>query len=156
MELKFTASVIEAIEVMSQVQRGKIIRRTKGVEFDPARPDTIFTRVDSPVWTNFIFFHRIKARPIRRTRRIEPKGNEPGRWELARLVEFYYAGKLVALVELVGMVVDGQHLGTGLDNSSYWGVSKVGYYRTFNTTKEPEGWIEFEFEANQTGCFVRY
>lgn len=158
MELKFTASVLEAINLMSQVQRGEICRRTKGVEWDPENPDTLFTKVDRPVWCNFRFFHRITASPIRRTRRVEPAGKEPGRWELARTVRFYYVGKLVAIVELVGMVIDGQRLGTGMDNSSFWGVSKVGYFRDFDTAADggTKDWREVELTEGLTGAFVRY
>ncbi len=158
MELKFTASVLEALNVMSQVQGGVIFAKTKGVEWAPENPDTLLTKVDRPVWCNFRFFHRIMAKPIRRTRRVEPTAKEPGCWELARTVEFYYTGKLVAVVELVGMVIDGHRLGTGMDNSSFWGVSKVGYFQYFDTAADggTRDWREVELSEGMTGAFIRY
>jgi hypothetical protein len=157
-EIRFTASVLEAIHVMSQVQGGKVFARTKGVEWDIANPDTLITKVIRPVWCNFRFFHRIKSSPIRRTKRVDPTAKESGRWELERQVEFYYHGQLVARVELVGMKLDGANLETGMDNSSFWGVSKIGYYQYFDTAQDGgvRDWQEVELEAGLSGCFVRY
>ena len=141
---------------MSEVQRGEIFERTKGVEWNPDRPDTWTTKVDRPVWGNFRFFHRIKTSPIWWTKRVEPTARKAGCWELARTVEFYYRGQLVAVVELVGMKLDQCDLETDTDNSSFWGVSKVGYFRLLDTPRGMSDWREVELEAGLSGRFVRY
>lgn len=130
MEIRFTASCITALECMLQLEKG-----------------TLGTKLERPVWCNFDFFSRIKASPIRRTERVEPTPERRGSWKFERTIEFFHHGSRVAVVNLVGQKIDGDH--EGLDNGSFWAVTRIGYFRSFSggLSDSPEDWREIELGA---------
>ncbi|MFY9461577.1 MAG: hypothetical protein WAP51_00035 [Candidatus Sungiibacteriota bacterium] len=143
MEIRFTASVIEAVDCVLQLKRGTFWAHPK----DTTDPDD-GTKVKPPAWCNCNFFSRIKASPIRRTERVEPTQERPGSWKLARTVEFFYHGSRVAAIDLVGQTIDGFHH-EGLDNGSFWAVTRIGYFQYFSGGQHGslEDWREIELEV---------
>ena len=142
MEIRFTASVIEAVECALQLKRGDLWVRPKGTT-DP----TVGTKVERPMWCNCDFFSRIKASPIRRTERVESTQERRGSWKLERTIEFFHHGSRVAVVDLIGQKIDGDH--EGLDNGSFWAVTRIGYFRSFSggLLDSPKDWREIELEV---------
>lgn len=136
MEIRFTASVIEAIQFVLRLMKGKFWLSEGGL-------------ADSPVWCNFCFFSRIKASPIRRVERIKPTRERPGpaSWKLERTIEFFCRESRVAVVDLIGQKFDGDD--DGLDKGSFWAVTRVGYFRSFSgkLSDSPKDWREIEFKV---------
>ncbi len=141
MEMKFTASIIEAIECLSRLQSGRYKVVPKGGKWLHEGGGVL---LEAPVWCNFSFFSRIKASPIRRKSRLEPDKDHVGCWRLERVVEFYHHGKCVAVVELAGIKYD--TFTGGLDNGGMWAVSGLGYYWRFDHV-DPEDWREIQLEV---------
>jgi hypothetical protein len=131
MEMKFTASIIEALDA--------VLRLEKGIH--PA-----ISKTERPVWCNFSFFSRITATPIRRTKREEPTQERLGSWMLERTVEFFHHGTRVAVVDLIGQKIDGED---NLDNSSFWAVAKIGYcqYSAGGLNEPPRDWRVIELHV---------
>lgn len=142
MEIRFTSSVIEAVECVLRLEKGTLWDYPRGTT-DPAAG----TKVERPVWCNFDFFSRIKASPIRRTERVEPTGVRRGSWKLERTIEFFHHGSRVAVVNLVGQHIDEDY--EGLDNGSFWAVTRIGYFRSFSggLSDSPKDWREIELEV---------
>ena len=142
MEIRFTASVIEAVKYVWRLSEGTLWVRLKG-STDPAAR----TKIEYPVWCNFHFFSRIKASPIRRTERMEPTQEKRGSWKLERAIEFFHHGSRVAVVDLVGQKIDGDH--EDIDNDSFWAVTRIGYFRSFSggLYDSPKDWREIELEV---------
>lgn len=142
MEIRFTASVIEAVECVLRLNSGTLWVRPKGTT-DPAA----ITKVERPMWCNFDFFSRIKASPIRRMERVEPTQELLGSWKLGRTIEFFHHGSRVAVVDLVGCKIDGNH--EDLDNSSFWAVTRIGYFQSFSggLSDFPKDGREIELEV---------
>lgn len=142
-----------AIDTMSWIMSGKIFAHRQGVE---RFLDTYPTRVEAPVYSNFAFWHRIKPLPIQKVLRVEPTAEVVGHWTVERKVQFYLQGKLMAIVELVGMRPDESCLGQGLDNASFWGVSRVGYFLSGGglITDPPTDWREVDLVPSESGRFM--
>ena len=92
------------------------------------------------VWSNFIFFRRIRPLPIRKLERFEPTGDNchVGYWTVERDIEFYKRDQLIGVVSLRGEKFDTSPdirkrcKTDGLDPDgilSAWAVSHVWYYR---------------------------
>ena len=107
MEIKFTASVLEALSYALRLTSGNLYVHRKGRHCD--LPQGV--RVQAPSWWSFDFFHRITATPIRRTKREEPGPDSIGHWELARTVAFWHWGQRLLVIDLVGMKLDGEDRG---------------------------------------------
>lgn len=115
MEMRFSLSVITAIEAVKRLEQG---------EFGKA-----------PLWCNFRFPSRLKASPIERVNRNDPiEGDRIGSWDLARKVEFFYSGRKIATVFLKGLELDG----TQGDNNSFWGVREIEYLPYLEGAEETE------------------
>jgi hypothetical protein len=154
MEIRFTSSVIEAIEFVLRLLSGHLTAIPKGAQFEtPAEMTEKYVPLRAPVWCNFDFFSRIVPRPIQRTERVEPTADTLGSWMLERKVEFYHAGRLVALVTLVGQKIDKS--GTKVDNEAFWGVSSISYCMVSGSGSDPSlGWTTFHREL--VGLNSRY
>jgi hypothetical protein len=144
MEIKFTASVIEAIEFMLRLLSGHLTAIPKGAQFETAAEMTnAYVPLRAPMWSNFDFFSRIVPRPIGRTKRVEPTADTLGSWELERKVEFYHAGRLVALVTLFGRKIDKS--GANLDSGAFWDVDSISYCLVSAGGSNPtQGWTTFD------------
>ena len=141
MEIRFTASVIEAVQCVLRLTQGNLwVIPKEGMGAIPG------VKVESPVWCNFDFFSRIKATPIRRIKRVDPTRGRQGSWELERTIEFFHHGSCVAVVNLIGLKIDEQ---SGLDNDSFWAVIRVGYFQSFSggLSSSPQDWREVELEV---------
>ena len=118
---KFTASVIIAIQaVMKLVSPQGLRMRLKG-----ATGPGDFTELPRPDWSNFDFFNRIEATPIRKTKRVEPTAEHIGHWVLEREVHFDFRGSPVAVVWLVGHKSDATK--GDRDNNTWWAIAKIAY-----------------------------
>ncbi len=145
MEMKFTASVVEAIECVLQLQRGLLRYFPKGSDLS-SHDNSV--SVPPPVWCNFSLFSfsRIKATPVKMTERVHRTTEHIGSWKLERKVEFYYWGHHVATVELIGHKSDGAF--DKLDNGAFWAVTRLGYFQQFDGGhKLPTDWKEIELEV---------
>jgi hypothetical protein len=148
MEMRFSASVIEAISYVLGVLSGRKTALPRGTQF--STPDEMLAALVTlprPCWCNFDFFSRIDPSPIRRVERVDPTEGSLGWWELEREVEFYHAGHIVARVQLVGRKIDKSG---HLDNSAFWGVSRITYCLTSGSgAADPraKGWCDFECET---------
>lgn len=142
MEIRFTSSVIEAVETVLRLEKGTLL-----VSARDGGDLSVSHRPERPVWCNFDFFSRIKASPIRRTERVEPTQKRLGSWKLGRTIEFFHHGSRVAVVDLVGQKIDGDH--EGLDNDSFWAVTRIGYFQSFSggLSDSPKDWREIELEV---------
>jgi hypothetical protein len=142
MEIKFTASIIEALDCVLQLLRGDLW-------FDGKK-------VEPPKWCNFSFFNQIEASEIRRKREIQPAHDRRRDWWiLKRTVKFFYHGSCIATVYLVGQKTIGHD--SELDNVSFWGVTRLRYSHSFSggLNASPEEWREIKFEhTSLRGHFV--
>ncbi len=137
MEIRFTESVIVAMEAVLQLEKG-----------------TLLVPGCRPVWCNFRFFNKVKASPIQQTERVEPTQEKRGSWKLKRTVEFFHYGSCVAIVNLIGQKVDGDR--RGLDNGSFWAATRIGYYRSFSggLSDPPKEWREIKLEHGRLVAYV--
>ena len=144
MEMKYTASMALATRMVLDLEREGLYVKPKGAE-----PELHSISVQRPVWCNFVFFSRIKASPIRRTTRTEPATGKHGSWALERTVEFFYRGTRVAEVQLVGKKIDGLALEEGLDDGSFWAVSRIAYLRHHDASHSDfrKNWTEIELDV---------
>ena len=150
MEIRFTASVIEATNFMMLLTAGckSVLPKDSSYETTEEMLGS-YVKLSQPGWCNFDFFDRIKASPIRRTERVEPTPESVGSWRIERSVEFYLHRQLVARIHLVGMKCDGGNE----DNDAMWAISKVGYFKRFDHAN-PEDW--FEIKCRVTGLTGRW
>ncbi|MBI4094734.1 MAG: hypothetical protein HY435_00890 [Candidatus Liptonbacteria bacterium] len=141
MEIKFTASVIEAVECALQLAHGNLWVHPKGTVGLVEE----MVKAARPSWCNFSFFSRIKASPVRRKTRVAPTEERLGHWKLERRIEFFHAGAHVATVDLVGIKIDGHDL----DNESFWAVARIGYFQRHDggLYTPPSEWKEVEREV---------
>lgn len=148
MEIRFTASIVEAIHFMNELVAGrqKVFPKDYSFAADDDLSSVLIT-LQRPRWSHlsrqFGFFGRIKATPIRETERFLQGGHLKGPgWRIQREVEFYLKGEFVARVHLVGEKYDGWND----DNDAMWNVSKIGYFRVWD--RPPSDWFEFECKVS--------
>ena len=138
---KVTYSVALAIRFMLDLtHHGESYVREKCPAIKPA------------AWCNFLFFRRIRPRPIRRIERLNPiAGERVGTWVVERDIEFYIHDWLIGVVTLRGEKFDcdpedvRQAKEYGLDVGdalSMWAVSHVWYYRDVTRPEGPRERIE--------------
>lgn len=131
LEMRFSASIVLAVEGMLQIVNGNYPLVSNGMRVDHPNDQVAAPR---PVWYGFAFFDRIEASPIRET-----KCNERGHWK-EREVRFFHYGVLVAVVTLVGVV-------DGVSGWAGWATSKIRYALVLDHRMNPERWVELEQEA---------
>ena len=124
MEMRFSASIVAALNFALRLERGMTGLCTQ------------------PCWCNFVFFDRISASP--REEWIDPDSDpdsaRPFRWQMSRVVEFYYRGYCVAEVFLTGRRSASASLPDGAD--TFWGISGVEYaqYTSAIRGEPPTDW----------------
>jgi len=151
MEMKFTASIVEALQCILKLERGNLFIYPKGTDLS-SKPVPSPTRVEAPIWRDFHFFSFIRATKIRFTRHIEPiEGRRCGSWMLERQVLFFHRGRRIALVKLVGQKLDVRDK-KDFDNDSSWAVKSFGYYRYGGDV--PTDWKEVELA--ETGMTMHH
>lgn len=151
MEIRFTLSVMEAINMVLRLVSGRLSIIPKSTNPQTAEDlERAYIRVEPPVWCNFDFFGRIKAAPVRRTSRREPSREHVGSWRLEREVEFYHHnGNLVAVVHLIGEKYDGS---ANCDNEAMWAVDQLRYAMTSSGIinegiRSPLGWRQVDIKV---------
>ena len=142
MKMKFTASVVMAIEVVMRLVNDKLWMPLVEQPLDKR------TKLDSPKWEHFDFFREIEACPVRKKGRVEKGDLKPHEscpyWEMERKIRFFYLGIQVAVVTLEGKLYDSSK-GTQ-DNVTFWSVARISYAKElWKEKKIAEGWQEFRF-----------
>lgn len=153
MEMKFTASVVMAVQAMIELQQGWLRVWLPGQENEYGVSDSR-TPLPPPCWCNFAFFRRIRALPIQRKKRVEPvlgkevayRDQRLGYWEVEREVHFWHGTTLVGKVTLRGEKCDGPLNGRGDDDKTMWAITKIAYM----TGDRNNGWLEYELMPTGT------
>ena len=146
MEMKFTASVVMAIQAMIDLQRGCLREWLPGQEAQFGLSDAR-TCLPPPCWCNFMFFRKIVPGPILKKKRVEPVRDERvGYWEVEREVHFWHGTDKVAIVTLRGQKCDGDLNGRGHDDKTAWAIKKIAY----KTGDRDGGWLEYELMPTGT------
>jgi len=146
MEMKFTASVVMAVQAMLELQQRRLRVWLPGQEAEYGFSDSR-TSLPPPCWCNFAFFRRIRALPIQRKKRVDPVPDKSvGYWEVKREIHFYHGMVLVGKVTLRGEKCDGPLNGRGDDDKTAWAITKIAYM----TGDRDNGWLEYELMPTGT------
>ena len=118
MEMRFSASIIRAIDAVMRLKEGKL----GGVR---------------PCWTNFRFPTSLRAGPIEGElwSKVRPISSR----ELRRTVEFFHLGKRIATVFLRGFELDDGH-GRSADDF-FWCVERIKYLLCTGKDEEAEIYV---------------
>lgn len=151
MEMKFTASVVMAIDAMLKLQQGMLRVWLKGQETEYGISDSR-TLLSAPVWSNFAFFRKIESLSIERKRRVEPQGDEGGHWEVERDIRFFHGVQLVGRVTLRGKKYDALLPKRSHDDKTMWAISKIAYASSATKSETGRAWTPLEeYELLPTG-----
>ena len=108
MDMKFSASVIKAIDGLMRLQQGE------------------FRSSPVPDWSNFRFPTKIKAGRISRNKRDGlPLSGQTETWDISRKFEFFYQRTRIASVFLDGSEVHWDKESS--HNQTFWGVRRIEY-----------------------------
>ena len=108
MEIRFSASVITAIDGLMRLHRGE------------------FKGSPKPDWTNFRFPTKVKAGSIENGEWHDPHLSGPSKErDIVRKFEFFYQGKKIASVFLFGVEIHWDAIPS--HNQTFWGVRSIEY-----------------------------
>ena len=140
MEIKFTASVVMAIQAVMDLQRGVLRVWLTGQEKQYGLSDAR-TCLPPPCWCNFVFFRKIDVKSISKKKRVEPvRDKTVGYWEVEREIHFWHGKNKVAIITLRGKKCDGPLNNRGQDDKTSWAIKKIAYM----TGDRDGGWLEYE------------
>jgi len=147
MEIRFTASIITAFHMVLELAEGKLRIVPKGTKYDPENPkipEEAYQQVEKPNWSDFDFFSRIQATPIREVKRARvSRGLETV--TLERDVKFYHHGIPVATTHLIGHDLYRDGRSQEPDNAACWAIDRLRYAMTEDLNdrddRSPDEWI---------------
>lgn len=142
--MKFTASVMLAVNTALELQQGTLRVWLKGQEEEFGRSDSRIL-LSRPSWTNFLFFRKIDS-SFKPRQRVEPQGEQAGYWVKEQVVQFYHGSQKVCVVTLRGKEYDYSISERKGDDKTWWAVETISYADsvTPSTTQQEVHLVTFE------------